>query len=110
MSDIKDKYKFVIKKINDREDGSAEYVDCTCIGLTEKAGRYEGVIYKYGQVSLPDENEINSEGALPFRFEYDIIDNAGYSKEYFKDDFFGLIGDILVEIITNEGATTVDND
>ena len=41
MSDIRDKYKFVIKKVQDLEDGSAEYVDCTCVGLTEKAGRYE---------------------------------------------------------------------
>ena len=110
MSDIRDKYKFVIKKVQDLEDGSAEYVDCTCVGLTEKAGRYEGIIYKYGEVTIPNEDEVDSEGALPFRFEYDIVDNIGFPIEYFKDDFFELIGDILVDIITNEGATTIDND
>ena len=47
---------------------------------------------------------------MPFRFEYDIVDNIGFPREYFKDDFFELIGDILVDIITNEGATTIDND
>ena len=110
MSDIKEKYKYVVKKIKDLDDGAAEYVDDTCIGLTEKAGRYDGIIYRYGEVSLPDEDEINPEGALPFRFEYDIIENRGYPREYFRDDFFELIGDILVEIITNEGVTSIDDD
>ena len=107
MYDIKDKYKFVLKKIEDLDEG-AKYEKDTYIGLTEEAGRYGGVIYKYGKVSIPNEDEIDSEGALPFRFEYDIIDNNDLSKEYFKEDFFELIGDILVDIITNE-EPVVDN-
>tara|TARA_B100001175_G_scaffold261237_1_gene230356 strand:- start:97 stop:423 length:327 start_codon:yes stop_codon:yes gene_type:complete len=107
MSDIKDKYKFVLKKIEDLDEG-AKYEKDTYIGLTEEAGRYGGVIYKYGKVSIPNEDEIDSEGALPFRFEYDIIDNNDLPKEYFKEDFFALIGDILVDIITNE-EPVVDN-
>ena len=106
MSDIKDKYRYVIRKIKDRDDGSAEYEKDTCIGLTDEAGRYQGVIYKYGEVSIPNEDELNSEGDLPFRFKYVIVDNNKYPEEYFKDDFRNLIGDILVDIITN----SVDED
>ena len=109
MSDIKEKYRYVIKKVKDLDGDAAEYEDATCIGLTEGAGRYEGVIYKYGKVSIPDENDLDEEGSLPFRFEYDIVDNNELPQEYFKDDFFRLIEDILVDIITNEGATSVDN-
>ena len=45
MSDIKEKYRYVIKKVKDLDGDAAEYEDATCIGLTEGAGRYEGVIY-----------------------------------------------------------------
>ena len=44
MSDIKDKYKFVLKKIEDLDEG-AEYEKDTYIGLTEEAGRYAGIFY-----------------------------------------------------------------
>ena len=104
MSDIKSKYKYVVKKI----DGD-EYVDQTYIGLTEAAGRYQGVIYSYGKVSVPQESQQNSDGTLPFKFEYDIIDSNGWKQEDFGEDFFELIGDILVDIITTE-ESYVDND
>ena len=38
----------------------------------------------------------------------DIIDNNDLPRDYFKEDFFELIGDILVDIITNE-EPVVDN-
>ena len=102
MSDVKNKYKFVLKKVKELDEGGTEYEKETYIGLTEEAGRYEGVIYKYGKVSIPDENEISSEGALPFRFEYDILDPYGLDREKFDDEFFSLIGDILVDIIDEQ--------
>jgi len=108
MSDVRNKYKFVLRKIKDLDEGATEYEKDTFIGLTEEAGRYEGVIYKYGKVSIPNVDEINQEGDLPFRFEYDIVDNNDLPQEYFKEDFFGLIGDILVDIIMKE-ETPVDN-
>lgn len=61
-------------------------------------GRYSGVIYQYGKVSLGQEE--NSEGDLPFRFEYNIIDNYGIDD--INDDFQNLIGDILVDIIDDQ--------
>ena len=43
--------------------------------------------------------EENPNGTLNFQFEYDIVDSNGHKKEYFRDDFKNLIGDILVDII-----------
>ena len=63
-------------------------------------GRYQGVIYKYGKVSAAEKE--NPDGTLNFKFEYDIVDDVNMDQEYFKEDFFNLIGDILVDIITTE--------
>ena len=110
MSDIKDKYKFVLRKVKDLEEGKAEYEKDTCIGLTDAAGRYGGVIYKYGKVSIPNEDELNSEGDLPFRFQYVIVDNNEYPEKYFKEDFRNLIGDILVDIIDDKSNESLSDD
>ena len=100
-SDISEKYKYVVRKI-----GDDEYDDQTFIGLTPEAGRYQGVIYCYGKVSIGEEE--NSDGTLNFHFEYDIIDDNNYKEEYFQEDFVDLIGDILVDIIDKEALN--DND
>jgi len=89
-TDLKDKYTFV-SKVND------EWAS-VCI----KGGKFDGVIYKYGKVSIPEEENKNEEGTLPFQFEYDIIDNVGILREEFNEDFFRLIGDILVDIIDEQ--------
>ena len=41
---------------------------------------------------------------MPFKFEFDIIDNNAVPKEDFGDDFINLIGDILVDIIEEQYA------
>ena len=69
-----------------------------CIGI--RGGRYDGVVYKYGKVSIPEKE--NPDGTLPFRFEYDIVDNNDLPRELFGEEFFTLIGDILVDIIIEE--------
>jgi hypothetical protein len=86
MPDIKDKYKIVAKK----EDETASVI------IT--GGYYDDVIYEYGKVSLPDKE--NDDGTMPLKFEYTIIENVGIAKEDFDNQFFDLIGDILVDIIT----------
>ena len=101
MSDVKNKYRYVVKKIKDDE-----YVDQTFIGLTEEAGRYQGVIYKYGRVGVAEKE--NPDGTLNLQFDYGIVDNNGHKEEYFRDDFKNLIGDILVDIIDKEALN--DND
>ena len=93
---------------------SDAYPDQTCIGLTGETD-FHGVVYKYGKVTLPEElaseEEIEKSG-LPFKFEYDIIENNGIPKENFGDDFFKLIGDILLHIIIaqSEDGTQIESD
>ena len=90
MSDIKDRYMFV----------SREDEDFASIMI--KDGKFKDVIYNYGKVSIPEEDNLNEDGTLPFRFEYSIIDNIGISREDFGEEFFVLIGDILVDIIDEQ--------
>ena len=71
---------------------TAEYPEQTCIGINK--GKYAGVVYKYGTVTRIEEN-----GALTMKFEYDIIENNAIPRDQFGDEFFNLIGDILVEVI-----------
>ena len=87
MSDIKDRYMFV----------SGDDEDFASIMIND--GKFKDVIYNYGKVSIPEEDNLNEDGTLPFRFEYTIIDNVGIPRETFGEDFFTLIGDILVDII-----------
>ena len=72
----------------------------TLIGLTSETD-FQGVVYKYGNVTLPEEiveGEVEKKG-LPFKFEYDILENNGIPKENFGDNFMKLIGDVLLHII-----------
>ena len=87
MSDIKDRYMFVSREDED------------FASIIIKDGKFKDVIYNYGKVSIPEEDNLNEDGTLPFRFEYNIIDNVGVPREEFDEEFFTLIGDILVDII-----------
>ena len=89
MNNIKDTYTFVSKKGDDWAN----------ICIIE--GKFKDVIYNYGKVSINDKEE-NDDGSLPFRFEYTIIDNASLEREEFGEDFFIMIGDILVDIIEDQ--------
>ena len=80
---------------------SVDYPDQTCIGLTEDTD-YHGVIYKYGEVTLPDEKTLEANDHLRLKFKYDILDNNGIPRENFGDEFFKLIGDILYHIIITQ--------
>ena len=99
MSDIKDRYMFVSRKDED------------FASIMIKDGKFKDVIYNYGKVSIPEEDNLNEDGTLPFRFEYTIIDNAGIPREEFDEEFFTLIGDILVDIIKEQSEEdTIAND
>ena len=74
---IKDSYKFVTNNNDETQ----------CIGLTHDAGRFQGVIYKYGKVSVPDPEEMKTKSDLPLSFHYDIVDNNSLPKEFFNEDF-----------------------
>ena len=90
MPDIKDNYTFV----------SQEDEDFASIMI--KDGKFKDVIYNYGKVFIPKEDNLNEDGTLPFRFEYTIIDNVGIPREEFDEEFFTFIGDILVDIISDQ--------
>ena len=76
-----------------------------------KDGKFKDVIYNYGKVSIPEEDNLNEDGTLPFRFEYNIIDNVGIPREEFDEEFFTFIGDILVDIIKEQSEEdTIAND
>jgi hypothetical protein len=87
---------------------SETYPDQTCIGLTDETD-YHGVIYKYGQVTIPDENKLLDNEHLQLQFKYDILENNGIPKEKFGDDFFKLLGDILYHIIIAQSEVGYDN-
>ncbi len=80
---------------------SVDYPDQTCIGLTEETD-YHGVVYKYGEVTIPDEKTLDENQHLRLKFKYDILDNNGIPREKFGDEFFKLIGDILYHIIITQ--------
>ena len=85
---IKDQYVFITNKDENMQ----------CIGI--RKGKFEGVVYKYGKIALGEETW---DGNLPFRFEYDILDNNMIPREEFDDkNFFKLLGDILVDIIDRQ--------
>lgn len=67
--------------------------DQTCIGIND--GKFAGVVYKYGKIT-PIENE---DGGLTMQFEFDILENNAIPREQFGNDFFDIIGDILMEIL-----------
>ena len=99
MSDIKDRYMFVSRK---DEDFASVMI---------KDGKFKDVIYNYGKVSIPKEDNVNEDGTLPFRFEYTIVDNVGIPREEFDEEFFTFIGDILVDIIKEQSEEdTIAND
>ena len=87
---------------------SDAYPDQTCIGLTEDTD-YHGVIYKYGEVTIPDEKKLIDNEHLQLKFKYDILENNGIPKENFGDEFFKLIGDILYHIIIAQSEVGYDN-
>ena len=85
---IRDQYVFITNKDQEMQ----------CIGI--RKGKFECVVYRYGKIALGEETK---DGNLPFRFEYDILDNNLIPREEFDDDdFFKLLGDILVDIIDRQ--------
>ena len=90
---IRDKFVYVTTKEQDQ----------TLVGIKE--GKFAGVVYKYGKVGFGEENP---DGTKPLQFQYDIVDNNGIQREQFGDDFFTLIGDILVEVIDEQTKVVID--
>ena len=72
--------------------------DADVFAIKLKGGKYDGVMYCYGSVSV-------DESIPKLNFDYVIIDT---NKKFLDDlttnkEFHTIIGDILVEMITVEG-------
>ena len=89
---IKDKYKWITNNSDETQ----------CIGLTPETNTFQGVIYKYTKVSIPNPDEMKDKRDLPLRFEYDIVDSNSLPKEWFAEEFNTLVGDILVDILEDQ--------
>jgi hypothetical protein len=65
-------------------------------------GEYEGVIYQYGKVSVPEGEDEN--GNMPLSFKYNIVDYNGHDEEDLESsqEFKNALGDILVEILDEQ--------
>jgi len=65
-------------------------------------GEYEGVIYQYGKVSVPEGEDEN--GNMPLSFKYNVLDYNGHNEEDLETskDFKNALGDILVEILDEQ--------
>jgi len=67
-----------------------------------KDGKYEGIIYQYGKVSVAESEDEN--GNMPLSFNYNIIDHSGHNQEDLESsvEFKNTLGDILVEILDEQ--------
>ena len=90
---------------------SVEFPNQTCIGLTEET-KYAGVIYKYGEVTLPDESKLDENKHLNLKFKYDILETNGLSRVKLESkEFRKLLGDILYHvIIAQSGDGNIESD
>ena len=95
LNNIKDYYTYITNRDEEMQ----------LIGITK--GKFHGVVYKYGKVSLGEEN---TDGNLPLKFEFDILDNNLIPKEEFGEDWSDLIGDILVDIIDEQEGNKIESD
>ena len=70
--------------------------------LLIKSGKYEGIIYQYGRVSVAEEE--NEDGKMPLSFDYNVVDVNGHEKEELDSstEFKNTLGDILVEILDEQ--------
>ena len=89
MSNIREKYTFVENKDKKWQ----------CIGLTSKAGKYQGLVFQYGKVKII-ENEEKTEASL--QFDFDVVDSNGLPEEMLDDDLYDLMGDILTDLIEQQ--------
>ena len=65
-------------------------------------GDYEGVVYRYGRVSVAEKE--NDEGNLPLSFKFNVLDYNNHNEEELNAsvEFKDTIGDILVEILDKQ--------
>ena len=65
-------------------------------------GKYTGIIYQYGRVSVAEKE--NEDGNLPLSFDYNVLDYNNLKEEdiHSSVEFKNTLGDILVEILDEQ--------
>lgn len=86
--------------VPDPDNADAEY---WCMRLEK--GDFAGVIYKYGEIGIRP--ELNEDGTLPVKFEFDIlfIPEELRTKEFgdeVKKEFETLLGNIMMAMIQED--------
>lgn len=101
MNDIQEgrDYSFRFNKDTENDDGGGYYIELN-------SGVFEGVKFKYGKVSL-EENEEKTEASL--LFEYDVMESNGIENLEKNDEFKNRIGDILLHIV-EKGVKTQEKE
>ena len=75
MKDMSEYFKYVTNKDE----------KWTGIGLTEKAEKYEGVVYRYGKITVDEDKE---KDLATLHFEWDMLDSNDLPNDFFVAAFF----------------------
>jgi hypothetical protein len=81
-----------MKKYKLREDLNAESIP---LEITE--GKYQGYVFTIGKIHIKEEND-----NLLLDFTYDIVE--GDISDIPKSEFDVIVGDVIVELLTDEEA------
>jgi hypothetical protein len=76
-------------------------------GIKLIGGDYDGIIYIYGEVKLPDISTESTEDLPTTKFEYQVLNNPNNVEYKESPEFINVIGDILLELI---GDNVREND
>jgi hypothetical protein len=72
-------------------------------------GNFEDVCYTYSNVSVSESPENDEDLPAVLTFNFDVVDNAGYTDEEFKTvDFKNKIGDILLSVLQNNMENAIE--
>ena len=67
-------------------------------GIKLISGPYASITYKYGQVAFAPESEKQSDGTLPMKFDYVVMENY-IEADTNSQEFIDHVGDILVVLL-----------
>jgi len=65
------------------------------------SGPFASIVYKYGKVGFTPESEKTTDGALPMKFDYTVIENR-IEADTDSQEFINHIGDILVVLLDEQ--------
>jgi hypothetical protein len=68
-------------------------------GIKLIGGDFDGIIYIYGEVKLPDIQTESAEDLPTTKFEYQVLNNPNNIEYKESIKFINVLGDILLELI-----------